>query len=130
MTMASPSDLSLPPPLDSRKRTLALSDTETDSNLDNGWTAARSKKQRHNDNQTTATPKSASQTVIRFRVDAGTSSNSYRKISAFNLKHPNLKLMARQNLSGECILTSHDDNTIRTLRNTSELALTELNQNN
>ena len=99
--MASPLDLSLPSPLDSRKRTLALSDTETDSNLDNGWTAARSKKQRRNNNQTTATPKTASQNVIRFRVDAGTFPDSYRKISAFNIKHPNLKLMARPNLRGE-----------------------------
>ena len=128
--MASPRGLSLPPPLDSRKRTLALSDTETDSNLDNGWTTACSKKQRRNDNQTTATPKTASQTVTRFRVDAGTSTESYRKISAFNLKHPNLKLTARPNLRGEWILTSHDENTICTLRNTSELALTELNRNN
>ena len=76
MTMASPSDLSLSPPLDFRKRILALSDTETDSNLDNGWTVARSKKQRRNDDQTTKTPKTAFQTVIRFRVDAGTSTDS------------------------------------------------------
>ena len=128
--MDSPLDLSLPPPLDSCKRTLALSDTETDLNLENGWATARSKKQRSNNNQTTVTPKTASQTVTRFRVDAGTSTDSYRKISASNLKHPNLKLAARPNLRGKWILTSHDDNTIRTLRNTSELALTELNRNN
>ena len=122
--------MSLPPPLDSRKRALALSDTETDLNLENDWATARNKKQSHNDNQTTATQKTASQIVTRFRVDAGTSTDSYRKISAFNLKHPNLKLTARPNLRGEWILTSHDNNTKRTLRNTSDLALTELNRNN
>ena len=128
--MASPSDLSLPPPLDSRKRLLAHSDTENESNPENGWNPARVKKQKRQDNRSTDSNRSAPNNVAKFKVNAASSTDGYRKISAFNTKFPNLKFISRPNLRGEWILTSSDNRTIQTLRTTSELNLTELKREN
>ena len=127
--MASPSlNLSLPPPVDSRKRPIMNSDSDEK----NGWKTVTNKKQRKQDQQKTATPKQApktSNTLSRFKVIAGTSAEGYRLLSAFNTKHPNLKLNAKPNLKNEWILSSHDDRTVQMLKNTSDLNLTELNRN-
>ena len=124
--MASPSDLSLPPPLDSRKRLLDHSDTENESNSENGWKSARVKKQKRQDNPSTDSNRSAPNNVAKFKVNAASSTDSYRKISAFNTKFPNSKFTSRPNLKGEWILISSENRTIQTLRTTSELNLTEL----
>ena len=127
--MASPSlNLSLPPPVDSRKRPIMNSDSDEK----NGWKTVTSKKQRKQNQQKTATPNQApktSNTLSRFKVIAGTSAEGYRLLSAFNTKHPNLKLNAKPNLKNEWILSSHDDRTVQMVRNTSDLNLTELNRN-
>ena len=128
--MASPSDLSLPPPLDSRKCLLAHSDTENESNPENGWNPARVKKQKRQDNRSTDSNSSAPNNVAKFKANAASSTDGYRKISAFNTKFPNLKFTSRPNLRGEWILTSSDNRKIQTLRTTSELNLTELKREN
>ena len=129
--MASPSlNLSLPPPVDSRKRPILNSDSDSDEK--NGWKTVTNKKQRKQEQQRTATPKQApktSNTLSRFKVVAGTSAEGYRLLSAFNTKHPNLKLTAKPNLKNEWILSSHDDRTVQMLKNTSDLNLIELNRN-
>ena len=110
--MASPSDLSLPPPLDSRKRLLDHSDTENESNPENGWKSARVKKQKHQDNPSIDSNRSAPNNVAKFKVNAASFTDGYRKISAFNTKFPNLKFTSRPNLKGEWILTSSENRTI------------------
>ena len=128
--MASPFDLSLPPPLDSRKRLLDHSDTENESNPENGWKSARLKKQKRQDNLSTEPNRSAPNNVAKFKVNTASSTDGYRKISAFNTKFPNRKFTSQPNLKGEWILTSSENRTIQTLRTTSELNLTELKREN
>ena len=74
--------------------------------------------------------RSAPNNVAKFKVNAASSTDGYRKISAFDTKFPNLKFTSRPNLKGEWILTSSDNRTIQTLRTTSELNLTELKREN
>ena len=89
--MASPSDLSLLPPLDSRNRLLAHFDTENESNPENGWNPARVKKQKRQDKRSIVSNRSDPNNVAKFKVNAASSTDSYRKISAFKTKFPNLK---------------------------------------
>ena len=88
------------------------------------------KKQKHQDNLSTEPNRSAPNNVAKFKVNAASSTDGYRRISAFNTKFPNLKFTSRPNLKGEWILTSSENRTIQTLRTTSELNLTELKREN
>ena len=88
------------------------------------------KKQKRQDNRSTVSNRSAPNNVAKFKVNAASSTDGYRKISSFNTKFSNLKFTSRPNLKGEWILTSNDNKTIQTLKTTSELNLTELNSEN
>ena len=91
---------------------------------------ARVKKQKRQDNRSIVSNRSDPNNVAKFKVNAASSTDSYRKISAFNTKFPNLKFTSRPNQRGERILTSSDNKTIQTLRTTSELNLTESKREN
>ena len=111
--------LALDPSLNPRKRT-----AEDEPAADETWTVVSSQKKSRQTGEEAVEPVRVR--LNKLRVISDNPTEAYRKISQLKLSKPHLRFSARPNLSGQWILTPHDQKTLATIISSLGLDIIEL----